>query len=880
MFNLETALSTWRHQYKYSRSFKGRDLDELEQHLRDQVSFLVSGGAEEEEAFRTAVEELGAYHETETDYRSVAWMKTRDRKEVMREISFFLTMMANYLRVAFRNLKKNKVSSAINILGLSVSIAVALVTYLFVSTVMNQDAFHENSDEIFLVHQVTQEEDGVMWWGNTPMPLGKEIVQSIPAAERVVRLAQSTGNVSYGDADIRASFRFVDPEFMDMFTFPLEAGTYSALTNPDQVILSYSNAERFFGMEDPLGKVLRVRIGDGDPAELTVTGVTKEFPAAADIQFSILMGYDALRLAGEIDSENWATFTAATFVQLRNAADEALVESQLNEAYIDRVNAPDLDWQVTGFELDNLQNLTHNSQNVSRTISGSISMAPVFVLSLISGLLLLLSCFNYMNITIATASRRLKEIGVRKAVGGSRKQLVFQFLAENVELCAMSLVLGLWMAWQFILPGFNAIADVNFEIGLLESWEIWVFLIALVFVTGLASGAYPALYVSGFRPTIIFQGRERLGRRRPLTHGFLTFQFMLAFMTLASGIVLTLNGRYHTNRDWGYEGEHILFFEAFNPAELNVIHTSALQAPGVLDISLSRDAVGYNDQDVDLIIDGKEIEAIEFGVSKGYASVLGIELSAGTLLDDETVRSGTESILVNETFVAEAGWEDPVGQFVNLDSTSYAVAGVMKDFHYNDFFSIIQPVLFKLTPETDNRFVTLRLQEGAGVATSGFIDEQLTAVFPDKQARFFFQDAGFQAFYEESMGISSIFIFVATIALMISCLSIYALSSQNVVNRLKEIGVRKVLGGSSSSIARLVNRKLLIILTLAAVLSSPLAFIGLDALLDDIYAYRMPLNALPFIITYLVILGTTLLTISTQVRSINRARPADIMRSE
>lgn len=551
MFKLETAISTWRHQYKYSRAFKGRDLDELEQHIRDQVTFLVSAGKPEEEAFRLTIAELGSYQATESDYRGVAWMKTRDRREVLQEIKFFVAMLGSYFRVAYRNLKKNKVSSLINMFGLSLSISVCLVAFLFVSTVLTKDYFHENANEIFLVHQRTIEEDGPQLWGHSPRPLGPAIEESSPQIERVVRIAESPVQIVYGDENLGSFARFVDPEFLEMFTFPLLAGTDGALRNNDQVLLSESTSIRFFGEQDPIGQILSIRIGSRDAVEFTVTGVAKEFPIAANIQFKMLMSYEVFEiLGGTTVADDWSSFTAATFLQLRDADDAPLVTRQLN-AYTERVNVISEEWQITGFELDNLKMLPKHSDDVNRTVSGGISMAPVIVLSSISILLLLLSCFNYMNVTIATSTRRLKEIGVRKVMGASRAQLVFQFLAENIELCSMALILGLFMTWQFTLPAFSAIVGATLEIGLLKNYRIWGFLVVMVLGTGLISGAYPALYISGFSPTVIFQGRERLGGRRPLTRSFLTFQFMLAFLTMLSGIVFVMNGDYLRNKDLG-----------------------------------------------------------------------------------------------------------------------------------------------------------------------------------------------------------------------------------------------------------------------------------------------------------------------------------------
>ena len=879
MFKLETAVSTWRHQYKYSRAFKGRDLDELEQHIRDQVAFLVSSGKPEEEAFRLTVAELGSYQTTESDYRGVAWMKTKDRREVLQEIKFFAAMLGSYFRIAYRNLKKNKVSSLINMFGLSLSISVCLVAFLFVSTVFTEDFFHENADEIFLVHQRTIEEDGPQLWGHSPRPLGPALAESSPQIERAVRIAQSQVNIIYGDENLRSFARFVDPEFLEMFSFPLLVGTDAALRTNDQVLLSESTSIRFFGETDPIGQVLSIRIENRDAVEFTVTGVTKEFPAGANIQFNMLMSYEVFEILGGTVSDDWSTFTAATFLQLRNADDAPLVTQQLN-AYTDRVNAMSQEWQITGFELDNLKMLPRNSDDVNRTVSGGISIAPVIVLSSISILLLLLSCFNYMNVTIATSSRRLKEIGVRKVMGGSRAQLIFQFLAENIELCSVALVLGLFMTWQFTLPGFSAIAGVNFEIGLLKNYRLWGFLVVMILGTGIISGAYPAVYISGFRPAVIFQGRERLGGRRPLTQSFLTFQFMLAFLTMLSGIVFVMNGSYLKNKDWGYDGEHILVFHTTDSAEFNLIETLADQAPGVIEKTASRSAIGYSQNEVQARANDREFEAVLFGGSRSYLDFMGVGLVQGQMLSDKENRVGMESVVVNQTFVEQAGLENPVGTFINVDSTDYAIVGVFTDFHYEDFFSGIEPAVFHEVPASDFRYLTMRVQPGAGVATAEFINDEFKSVFGGREATYLFQDELFDSFFEESMGISAIFTFIATLALLISCLSIYALSSQNVVNRLKEIGVRKVLGGSSAGIAQLVNRKFFVILTIGAVLSAPFGFYGLDALLSDIYDFRMDLTAVPFLITYAIIVAMTLLTVSTQVVSINRARPADIMRSE
>jgi cell division protein FtsX len=879
MFDLETALATWRQQHRYSRAFKGRDLDELEQHIRDHVALLMGEGHSAEEAFRTATSELGSIQETQSDFGSVAWMKTRDRGEVLDEIRYRIALAASYLRVAFRNLRKNRASTIINLSALSIAISVAMVMYLFASARLTEDYFHENADEIFLVHQITMEEEGPQWWGTSPEPLGPQIADESDDIVRAVRVQDERYGFEYGSEKLDENIRFVDPGFLDMFTFPLTEGSKDALREEDRAILSAETSRRFFGEEDPLGKSLTATTDDGRKIAISVAGVAREFPGNSDIRFEILMGYDAFRdFEPERRVDSWSRFADATFLQLRDRSDVPDVD-RLLDTYTDQVNAASRDWQVTGFALDNLKHLTRNRDNVDDTIAGSVAITPIVVLSVLSLLLLLLACFNYMNISIAVSATRLREIGVRKTVGGTRSQLAIQFLTENIELCLVALLVGLFLAWRFTVPAFNEITNANVRFDDIADARFWIFLGGLVLGTGLLSGAYPALFISSFRPTAIFMGRQRLQRRRPITLTFLTLQFLLAFLTLFAGIVFLLNDRYQTQIDLGYTTEHTLVFEAESLSEMNMLRAAAAVTPGIVSASSSEEAIGYSFANRTVRVNDIERLSRFFGVDRNYLSLMGVQVDEGALPGDSLSGLGFEAVVVNRAFATSFGIERPVGQYLDIDSTMLMIAGVVPDFHFENYFEPIRPAVFALVPDSLHRFLTLRVQPGAGIAAAERIKDAYETAFPGLQARFRFQDDAFSDFYEESRGISLIFSFVAFVALLISCMSIYGLSKQNVVNRLKEIGVRRVLGGTSAGIAGRVNRGYLWILSVAAIVSTPLGYLAMDALLGDIYAYRMDLSAWPFLITYAIIGGATALTVSTQIRSINRARPAEIMRS-
>ncbi len=879
MFNLEKALSTWRHQYKYSRAFKGRDLDELEQHLRDQVAFLVEAGHSEEEAFREATAELGTFHETESEFRSVAWMKTRDRREIRSEVLYQWSLAKGYVRVAMRNLRKNRVPSMINMFGLAVAIAVTMVSYAFVSKVLTRDHHHPRVDDLMLVHQVTQESDGEQWWGHTPAALGPALAESSPLVDSVVRLEQRRVQLTRGDDQFERVALFADADFFSMFAFPTASGSVEAFGSEPAVVLSASWAQTVFGDADPVGQSLSLSIGDGPEQEIRVAAVSEPFTTEAGIQYLMVMPFSMLE--DQLES-GWRQTVDATFIRRVAGTPVATLRSALQN-WQDQLNAANPDWQIVRYDIDAITNLAWNRENVERSMANSIPWAPVVVLSLISGLLLLLACFNYMNISMATATKRLKEIGVRKAVGGSRKQLVIQFLTENIVMSLLALIMGLLLAWQGLLPIFSQISGHELDFGMTRNLRVWLFMGGLVLSIGLISGAYPALYISSFRPTAIFQHRLQLRKRRPLSHGFLAIQFLLAFLTMSMGIVLTWNGQYLAHKDWGFNTEQLVSFES-NSAEQQAWLTEFLsQQSGVMALTTSREVVGFSYNEQQTVTENTPEDGVEtfvFGGRADYASFLGLRPLQGLLLSDSTMTAGPEAIVVNETFVDEVGLSQPVGSVVDLDSIPRLIVGVVADFHHEDFFSLIKPTVFEQVRETDHRLVSVRLAPGRTNETVLALNGAFKDVFGGDEVRVRYQDQVFESFQEESMGIALIFLFVATLALIISCLSIYALSAQNVINRQKEIGIRKVLGGAPIGIAHFVNRRYLVIMTIGSLIAFPMAWTGMNRLIQDIYAYSMHLNVLPFVITYCIILSVALLTITTQARSIRRSAPADILRVE
>lgn len=790
-----------------------------------------------------------------------------------------LLMLKNHLLLAYRNLRKNKVAAAINIFGLSFAIGCTLVAYLYVQSMINNEASHENGDTIFLVQQQVREQGEQKEVGYTPIPMGPALAAEFPQVVGAVRLKNGGGTVVQDGNEFHESIRFVDPGFLQMFTFPLQYGDpQQALTQPNTVVLSEGAATKYFGEENPLGQTLLLKLAEAEAVPFTVTGVAAAYNPRTSLWFSLLLPFEHRPSPSDTD---WSETTTATFIQVSSPRSLADVSTQM-APYVQLQNeaAGEEGPVVEQFTFGNLYELARHSDEVESTIAGHIPWAPVITLSVMALFLLVLSCVNYMNIALAAATRRLKEIGIRKVVGSNRGQLVVQFLTENVVLCVFALGVGFGVAYLFLVPAFTDIAG-----GAVNLWDtplvaLAVFLGCLLVGVGLFSGAYPALYISSFQPISILSNTQKLGRRNVFMQSLLTVQFVLAFITMIVCLGLVFNAQDEQSRDWGYNQAHTLVMQLPNPATYEVMRNEVAQLPNITAVSGAQEHIGRSHTWIEPVIAGESMWARTFGVDAAYLETLGLRLKEGRFFDAEQVSIAADEVVINETFAQRQGWTEPLGQTLRIDSTTYAVIGVMEDFHYDGFTDDIAPVVFQLADAASHTFLALRVEAGAGTQTAEAVAAIGARLMPDETDWYFFQDTVFDGYFQETQGITDIFLFIAVLALLISCMGLFGLASQNTASRLKEVSIRKVLGATVTHVAALMNRRYALLLLLAAVLATPLSYLLLNALLDSIYVYRMGIGVGPFLLAYLLVFLTGLLTISTQLRLLAIANPADLLRNE
>lgn len=403
-------------------------------------------------------------------------------------------MINSYLKLAFRNLIRNKLTSVINIVGLSIAIGCCIFTFLVFNRHFTLDAFHENADKIFIVENVISTNGEEEIWGNSPVALGPALQKDFPQIERSVRIRQQWITVRSGDNCFNECIQFVDDGFLDMFTFPLKYGNKNSLVDHNVVILDEKTALRYFGNVNPIGERLIFIFNNNQQESFIVQGVAEKLPQTASFNFNMLVNYTKQFNLKLIDPNNWQQLTSATFIQLSDPASIHTIAAGMNR-YFELQKAADFNRPIQKFVCEPLLKMGRNSYKVRDSICG-VSLTPNHILPMVIGnlFLLLLACFNYMNIGVVVAARRVKEIGIRKVMGSTRIQLVYQFIGEHLLLCLIALLLGIIFAETVILPAFKTVFGDFFNLSILDfisNLNLWLFLIGLLFITGVGAGAYP-----------------------------------------------------------------------------------------------------------------------------------------------------------------------------------------------------------------------------------------------------------------------------------------------------------------------------------------------------------------------------------------------------
>ncbi len=792
-------------------------------------------------------------------------------------------MLKNYLKVAYRNLLSNKLYAFINIFGMGTAIAFCIVAYLNHTYNYIFDSFHKNAEQVFRVKTVLTGLDGQeYYWGWVPRPLGPALVKDFPAVERAVRLTESSATFRFGDKVFNETVLHTDANFFEMFDFSLKYGRPDVLQDKSKIVLSEEFAHKYFGEESPIGKRVTVRYDDGQTRDFFIGAVAEDIPDYSSIQFDVLAALEVLLDMGRDRTHDWTDWTHVAFVRVSDPTQLSTIVNQLDD-YIAAHNDAASNSQIARFYFDPLRNLALNAW--TEDLEGDIlkrAMHPAGMISptIIAVLLLLMACFNYINTSIAFSSKRLKEIGMRKVIGGARRQLIAQFLGENFLICLLALVLGMGLA-EILVPAYDNLW-VYFDLTLdyTENFGLLVFLAGLLLLVGIGAGAYPAMYISAYRPAVILQGAQKFGRTSWFTRTLLGFQFSVSVLTVIASLFFIQNSDFLKNMDLGYNKEQVVVVPLARVKEYEPYRNAIEGNPNLLNVAGSRDHVQYRWYVRQVENAGVESRADIFGVGYDYLKTMKLRLLAGRDFDENLLTDMKESVIVSQKLVRDFGWNEPLGQTLTIDSTRYTVIGMVDDFYNRGAWSPISASVFRLVEPEAFRYLTARIRPQNLSTTADFLHDTWRNIAPDVPYQGFFQDKVMAEAISVSESIKTMFLYIALLAIVIAAMGLFALVSLNIARRTKEIGIRKVLGATVIQIINLVNKEFVGLLVAASVVACVFGYFGVQALLSSIYTYHVGFTIIPFLLASLAIFTIALLTVGSQVVKLATTNPADALRYE
>ncbi|MDB5229868.1 MAG: FtsX-like permease family protein [Chitinophagaceae bacterium] len=795
-------------------------------------------------------------------------------------------MFKNYLKTALRNLWRNKSFSIINIAGLSVGLACCMLIFLYSKDEVSYDRFHEKKENIFRITSVLTGDDGhVTKTGNTGMVPGPKFKQSIPEIEEFVRVQSASFAVKHGTEAFEQTALYVDENFFSVFSFPLIAGNRkTALKDIHSIVLSEDIAEKYFGKKNPVGQVLELNTGEKfEP--FTVSAVTKRSPQNSSIKIKMLVPIKFEQLKNNDDQ--WMNFFLNTFVVLRPGANAKAVEAKFASVF--RTDAAQQLKEMADkfgfkekaqFGLQPLLDM-HMSTDFASDNGLTDASNPMYsyILTGIALFILLIACINFINLTVAQSLKRAKEIGIRKVVGGQRKQLIAQFLGESFILSFFSFLLAIILV-QLALPFFNTLSNKALAFSYLFDFKLIAGYILLFLFTGLMAGFYPAIILSKFNPVQTLYGRFRLGGKNYLAKGLVIFQFTLATFLIVSTMIIYSQFNYLTHFDLGYNDKNVAIVDAgsIDRQKLDVFRNELLKNPSIQTVSSDQ---GGRWGTVARINGGKDIHFDFKHVDENYLPLFQIPISKGRNFSKDFTSDSADAAVINETFAKEAGWKDPLGKQVDFfyRNKKYRVIGVFKDYHYTALTEKIGPQLFTMNPSYHYGDVFIKLKPGGTSSTLRFIEKTFKKMFLFQPYHYSFKDEKNEEQYEKEAKWKQIITFGALLTIFISCIGLFGLATLSAEKRTKEIGIRKVLGASVALIVRKLSVDFLKLVIIAALIASPAAWLVMNKWLED-YPYRISITWWMFGLSALAVILVALVTIGYQSIRAAVANPVKSLRTE
>ena len=806
-----------------------------------------------------------------------------------------LEMFRNYLKIAYRNIYKNKGYSFINIFGLGVGIASFLLIGMYIVHELSYDSFHEDSDRIYRIVREAPDEVylGSSWFGVNPMPLSMALADGFEGVEYSTAFNESEALFKVGQNTFYEFGISTDLEFFEVFSISWIMGDpASAFRNPESIIINQSLAEKYFGKENPMGKSILFNSERDEPLERVVTGLIADMPTNTQLELDFII--PSFSMANfERESTYWFNNNQYSYIKLSPGIDpnsliprisELINPNLLADSYYS--NNPEY---LPNFQLVPASNVHLASSNINFNPGKIGDIKYIYMLSAIAFVILIIACVNYMNLATARSMGRAKEVGVRKVNGAFRSNIMMQFSAEAVIFSSIGIIFAFALVYM-LLPAFSGLVDRSFDISVFLTLPFWLALIGSGLIVGLISGSYPALYMSGLHPIRIFKNQIKGGSgNRRLRNMLVISQFAITNILIVSSVVIIKQMDYIQSRDSGFDREQILAVTITDPEVMT--HYAALESlfesqSNILEVSSARKVPSeIRSQTSGVNWEGKGEDEIlrvyHDRVNIDYVELLGIDLIAGRTFNHDMDTDTSNHLIINKTMAQQIGWtpEEAVGKDFTFWRRDAKIIGVIDDFNFLSYHFSMAPLMLRYENIVDRAELLLKVNPQNMQQTIAFVDNEIKKISPNYPVEYAFLDDAFNNLYQNELTLGKILNYFTVLALIIACLGLFGLASFMMEQRTKEIGIRKVLGANLLQILGLLNKDFIRLVGLSLLISIPIGWYVTSNWLKD-FAFRIDLGPVIFILSGCIAIGIALITVSFKSIQTARANPVDSLKGE
>ncbi len=807
-------------------------------------------------------------------------------------------MLKNHLKIAFRNIQKQKFYASINILGLSIGIAASLLIIVYILDEFSYDQFHTKADNIYRVTLKAKLSGQDIEGATSCAPLAATAVDEFPEITEASRLKIWTNViVTHKEKTFtEKSFLLADSSFFSVFSFDLLQGNKATvLQGPDKIVLTASAAKKYFGYEgpgdeSPIGKLMQI---GNETHTCEVSGIVSDPPSNSHFDFDMIMSMESWDYS---KNTQWTSNSFYTYIVLDPRANWKQVENKLGDL-VEKYVGPEIE-QYLGFSLQHfrdqgglygyhLQPLTdiHLKSKIDDELGTNGDITYLYIFSIIAFFIIVIACINFMNLSTARSSNRAKEVGVRKAVGAHRSGLINQFLTESIVFSFISTLLALALIF-LLLPSFNSIAGKSIAFSLVLQPKIVLGLLAIIAIIGVLAGSYPSLYLTSFKPAEVLKGKIRAGfKSSGIRNMLVIFQFTISIGLIVSTLIVYKQINMMQSRNLGFDKENVLIIDNGSKLGSNMesfknqlksyeqivsVSSSSLLPPQIDNNSVFR-PLGKNQQDQLLFFYHADYDHLE---------TLGFELKAGRFFSKDFPSDST-AILLNETAMKVIGWDNHESKqllsfFDEGDDNRVNVVGVVKDFNFESLKSRIRPLA--ILPGTGN-LISVRIGPGDLQESIDLIEETWKKLAVDSPFEYAFLDENLNSLYRSEQRLSKIFVIFTSLAVIIACLGLFGLATFTAEQKSKEIGIRKVLGASSLNLVILMSKDFTKLIVISILLAIPLAYWFTSSWLDS-FAYKVEIGYISFIVAGLLSITIAWITVSYQSFKAAATNPVNSLKAE